>query len=125
MAAERADSKTNTRERVRKLPEGSVASLIVQKRKAKAEMQAWELIYEEQNDGLVPTHHDKKASPAYCELKAKALMIEGAMKLSRAEAKAGRAAEDEADRNAARRDGERIAHNNAKKSTAVYLPQGA
>lgn len=67
--------------------EGSVASLIAQKRKAKADMQAWELIYEEQNDGLVPTHHDKKASSTYCSLKAKALTIEASMKLCRAEAK--------------------------------------
>ena len=95
--------------------EGSVASLIAQKRKAKADMQAWELIYEEQNDGLVPTHHDKKASSTYCSLKAKALTIEASMKLCRAEAKAGRAAEDDADRQAAREEGEqrRAARSNA------------
>ena len=87
-------------------PEASVASLIAQKRKAKAAMQAWELRYEEKNDGLVPTHHDKKADATYCELKAKALAIEASLKLCRAEVKAGRAAEDDADRQAARAEGE-------------------
>ena len=74
-AAERADSKTRVQAMLAapapgvQAPEASVASLIVQKRRAKADMQAWELIYEEKNDGLVPTHHDKKADATYCELK--------------------------------------------------------
>lgn len=84
VAAERADSKTRVQAMLAAPPpEASVASLVVQKRKAKADMQAWELIYEEQNDGLVPTHHDKKASATYCELKAKALTIEASLKLCR------------------------------------------
>ena len=119
VAAERADSKTRVQAMLAApAPDASVTSLIVQKRKAKADMQAWELIYEEQNDGLVPTHHDKKASATYCELKAKALTIEASLKLCRAEAKAGRAAEDDADRQAARAEGEqrRAARSNGSKN---------
>ncbi len=80
----------------------SVATLTVQKRKIKAEMHAWELAYQEKNGGLVPTHQDKKESPRYHELKARARKVEAALVLSKAESKAERAAEDAADTQAAR-----------------------
>lgn len=69
-------------------------SLVVQKRKIKAQMLEWELNYESMHEGLVPTHADKRESPEYSSLKAQARQIESALILSKTETKAQRATEE-------------------------------
>ena len=80
----------------------SSASLHQQKRVLKREMQQWEIDYEEKNTGLVPTHYDKKESPRYSELKARARKIEAALVLSKAGTRAQRAKDEAEEVKAAR-----------------------
>ena len=75
---------------------------MVEKREIKHQMHKWEREYEEKNDGLVPTHHDKKEDPTYNELKARARKVEAALVLSKAGNRAQRAEEEAEDAKAAR-----------------------
>ena len=65
-------------------------------------MHQWEIDYEEKNSGLVPTHYDKKESPRYNELKARARKIEAALVLSKAGTRAQRAKDEAEEAKAAR-----------------------
>eukprot|EP00966_Prymnesium_polylepis_P251885 5823306-Prymnesium_polylepis.1 len=46
-------------------------------------MRQWELNYEEQHSGLVPTHFDKKDDAAYRDIKAQAKRVEAALDAKR------------------------------------------
>ena len=80
----------------------STRTLHEQKRAVKREMQEWEIDYEGKNTGLVPTHYDKKESPRYNELKARARKIESALILSKAGTRAQRVKDEAEEAKAAR-----------------------
>ena len=66
----------------------SLSALHERKQQLKLELRAWERAYEEENGGLVATHHDKKEDERYKVLKAQAKQVDSMVELRRSELKA-------------------------------------
>jgi hypothetical protein len=73
----------------------SLTALHERKQQLKVELRAWERAYEDDNGGLVATHHDKKEDERYKVLKAQAKQVDTALELRRSQLRsAGEAGRD-------------------------------